>query len=252
MNTFARTSARVCRINLKTVSYLACALLAMHSCVPGASAATVTFTLDLSEDNVWKVYAAVSQGDNFGLARYGFKFIGSTLTHDNTSPRSTSPSAPMDGLGAGFSLLRSADDTDAGVETNISISASQDTVGSIPNPHLIYGFGQEASSFAAEGVTPGGTIEGNPWANPLLLAQGTYNRSAGPLAIDTTSVLTFAGVFIEADDPNDNENPATAAVLSEVFVTIPYVPEPTSAAVFGLGILGLTATFRRFRPRNSA
>jgi hypothetical protein len=205
----------------------AVALLAVVA--SSASAASVTYTLDLSVDNAWKVFADVSDDDNFGIASYSFKLVGNTLSHDNASPRTTSPTAPSEGLPAGFTLLRSSDDTDAGVESNITISASQDTVGTLPNPHLVYGFGQEASNFGAEGITPGGIVEGNPWAEPLLLAQGTYARAEGTLTFDQAAALTFVNVFTVADNPEDEINPPTAAATTEIFNIIPF-GEPTGEA----------------------
>jgi hypothetical protein len=210
---------------------------------PSATTATVTYILDLTINNTWRVFADVSDSDNFGIASYSFEFSGQTLTHDNASPRAT---APLSGSGnpAGFTLLRSGDDTNPlTTENNQAISASQDTVNFVPNDHLVYGFGQEASSFLLEGIIPGGDIEQPLWTEPILLAQGTYNRLLNPdLTIDLGSNLTFVNVFTEADNPSDNINPSVAQIsnANETLIRVPFtVPEPSSIAMFAVAISGV-------------
>jgi hypothetical protein len=157
---------------------------------------------------------------------------------------------------AGFSMLRSQDNTNsATTESNITVAAFQDTF-TEPNPHLIYGFGQQASSFVLEGITPGGVNEQPEWSEPLLLAQGTYNRAAGTLAFDTASVQTFVNVFTAPDNPNDDFNPPVALIpnANESFIHIPFtvespdaalVPEPSAVASCFFAILFMAGRARR-------
>jgi hypothetical protein len=210
------------RTKLLAATFAGLAMIASNS-----NAATLTYTLDLSVDNVWSVYADVSDGDNFGMASYSFQFAGQTLTHDHNSPRTVNANT---GSPAGFTLLRTADNTNAGTtENNQTISASQDTVGLVPNPDLVYGYGQEASSFVAKGMVPSGSPlvnEGLVWNEPMLVAQGTYNRLLNPgLTINMASATTFSNVFTAADDPNDDVNPPTAQIpnANETLIRIPFI-----------------------------
>jgi hypothetical protein len=163
-----------------------------------ASAATVTYTLDLSVDNVWKLSAHASAGDNFGIVFYDVPLTGSALTVDNRSPVTTNGNnfAP-----AGFNLLRAPAPPDGNAGVNPEIRGSQDAV-SGPLANLIRGFGQENSNWAAEGIAPLGasdTTHDDVWLTELVLATGTYNRSAGTLDFNTASPNLVANVWAAAD-----------------------------------------------------
>jgi hypothetical protein len=209
----------------------------------------VTYILDLTINNTWRVYADVSDADNFGIASYSFQFSGQTLTHDNASPRTTAPSSGS-GNPAGFTLLRTGDDPNPlTTENDQAISASQDTVNFVPNDQLVYGIGQEVSAFVLEGITPGGDIEQPLWGEPILLAQGAYNRLLNPdLTIDLGSILSFVNVFTEANNPFDTVNPPVAQITNanETLIRLPYtVPEPSSMALVVMAVTGILGMVRR-------
>src|SRR5687767_2048916 len=109
-----------------TLKSFAFALVGCVAMATAASAATVTFTLDLSVDNQFKVLASASPGDNGGLAGYGLVLTGVPLTLDHNSPKSQAASGPGGFGSAGFTTLRSADGGTA-------IAGGQDTLTPTPN-----------------------------------------------------------------------------------------------------------------------
>jgi hypothetical protein len=151
-----------------------------------ASAATVNIWLDpAAPAGTFRVLAQASAGDNFGIASYGIPLNGTITALDHLSPNTFFASTPGPGP-AGFTSLRSPDG-------QALITGSQDTI--TPTPNLIRGFGQDDSSFAEKGVTPGAPPEQPDWGLPLLMATGT---SDGPVTIDDTSVNFLANVFSAA------------------------------------------------------
>lgn len=184
------------------------ALVAAGSIASSASAATVTFTLDLSVDNQFKILASASPGDNAGIASYGLVLDGTVQTLDHLSTNALAAQGPVGFGAAGFTSLRSADGLTA-------MLASQDTI--TPTPNLIFGFGQEASSFVAKGLTPFGPHESPTWVANLLLAMGTYDRAAGSLSMNQGHFDTFSNVFT-------TQGQAAVASADEMFVTIPFGP----------------------------
>jgi hypothetical protein len=214
------------------------AILALAGVLSGAtaSAATIKFTLTLNvPTNTYTLHATdiSSPQDAFGIASYGV-VLANVTSVDHKSPRDGFGSGPG-GVGpAGFTTLRSAD----GV---LAILASQDTT--TPTPNLIYGFGQQASSFAAKGIadfTGGTQLEQPVWGNPLLIADGTFvGNGLGPNAprIDAAAVDTFSNVFVAPQGGGTK----SAGIIAETIV----IPEPVSIALGGFALLGLVGYRRR-------
>jgi hypothetical protein len=198
----------------KSFTFLAAALLMMPTNTFTASAATVTFTLDLSVPNEFKLFAQASAGDNVGMSRYGVPLMGTLLTLDHRAP-STIASANFQP--AGFSNLRSADAPGGVVDPTITGGQSLTT------PNVVFGFGLESSNFVAKGITPIGFPDATSdaaWTNPMLIAVGTYDASAGTLEFRQTVTLT-AGVYdVAPSHPRIGANIETRI--------IPLVPEPAT------------------------
>jgi hypothetical protein len=207
------------------------AFLVMFSLVFVGSAHATALTLDLvlnppavgctgctlSGLGTYQIFAEVSRGDNFGLASYNIPVLNVTsLLH--RAPRVTS-SAALGGepFPAGFSNFRTSNNQ-AVIPTGFNFSGAQDYF--TPTPYLIRGFGQQASSFAAElpaGNTNSGVIQPS-WEEKLLLAEGTY-APGGPLpCIFSTSVDLTANLFADA-----TSSAVIAAILQPVFIFGPKV-----------------------------
>lgn len=168
------------------------------------SAATVTFTLDLTgAPGTFTLRAAASAGDNSGITTYGVPLSGPILTVDHRSPNAV---ASGNFQPAGFTNLRSLDGL-------ASISASQPLP---PNPNQITGFGQTASDWVTKlGGPPLGSPDptaDNPWAVPLVIATGTYNPAQGKPGFQSASADLLANVYAQGD--TQTRIPAT--VLTEV------------------------------------
>jgi hypothetical protein len=170
-----------------------------------ANAASVHYILDLSVDDAWTLKAQASDGDNGGITTYGIPLVGNflSLNHQTGNIVVSGNFQP-----AGFSNLRSADS--AGAIANPTITGGQ----SLTTPNLVYGFGQEASSFAAKGFG----VVGQPdptsdvaWLDPMVIATGTYERTNGALAFGT-GVTLLANVF---DNGTGNER-ISATITTEV------------------------------------
>jgi hypothetical protein len=175
------------------------ALCAAFTCTSNASAAVVTYILDLSFPGTFALYADVSQGDNGGLVFYDVPLLGTVLTLDHRAPLAINGS---NFIGAGFNTLRTPDS--AGPITNPEIHGSQDVINA-PPANRIYGFGQEASSWAAQGITPvffPDATSDISWTAPLLLARGTYDYSAGSLDFDRNNLNLVASVWERVGSSN--------------------------------------------------
>jgi hypothetical protein len=127
------------RFDLRVI-FMALAVAALAATSGGA--ATVVFILDWGAHGpgTFDILAEASFGDNGGIASYGVVLTGPITSLDHKSPKSLAVQGPAGFGPAGFTVLRTPDDV-------TTLRASQDTI--TPTPHLIYGFGQEASSFAA-------------------------------------------------------------------------------------------------------
>jgi hypothetical protein len=182
---------------VKFRSTVTTALLSSALLAPSATAATVTYILDLRVHNEWRLLADASDDDNGGITTYGVPLIGNLLSVDHRSPAGVyfANFSPM-----GFSTLRNPAPPDGGPAVNPTITGSQ----ALATPNLIYGFGQEASSFVAEGFSPFAIPDATSdvvWVEPLLIAQGTYDRLAGTITFGSGPAL-LANVF---DNGSGNE-----------------------------------------------
>jgi hypothetical protein len=210
------------------------------------NAANVRFTLVYDVDPAtYDLYATVLDDDNAGLAAYGVT-ISSALTIDHNSPRMPAGQSSAGEGPAGFTLLRAPDGTR-------DVFAAQDTI--TPTPNLIYGFGQRASSFAAEGILPlSPSIEQPVWGGPvpelsslplgtLRIASGTYAAGAPPtLGPGGVFGLPFALVF---------ENTGNNAVRdAQVQLVVVSVPEPASICLLALAAMTIMPRRRRLGCRN--
>jgi hypothetical protein len=206
-------------------------------CGGSASASTILFTLTVTPGpNTWTLAATDVDppADNGGIASYGVVLSNvDLLSIDHKSPRDGFAQGPGGVGSAGFTTLRSADALPV-------ILASQDTT--TPTPNLIYGFGQAASSFALKGMvdfTAGTQLEAPTWGVPLLIASGTYTGSGAQSIpkIDSSSADTFSNVFIQ---PSGSATRA-ATITSQTVI----IPEPASAIIGGLAMLGVLGYRRR-------
>jgi hypothetical protein len=202
----------------------------------GASAATITYTLDKSVPGTFTLKAATSAGDNGGLVFYSVPLIGNVLTVDNRGPNviNSANFAP-----AGFGAFRSADITSA--SANPIISGSQDVV-SGPPANRIYGFGQEISSYALKGIVPAFQPDATSdlvWNAPMLLATGTYT---GSLAFAPLTNAEMTGNVWDA--PQGSGAPQGTIQLVTITTT---VPEPATLSLLGLAMVGGFGMIRRRR-----
>jgi hypothetical protein len=192
---------------------------------PTAHAAGVTFNLvrdpvaidcagcTLSGPGTYQVFATADNApDNFGIASFqvGIRNVTSALQR---APRSV-VDPEGDALPAGFTLLRSSNNQDV-TAGGFDVHGSQDNV--TPTPHLIRGFGKEASSFATNlpGQTFGAPSTQTTWGASLLLFEGTYTPGGALPMIDFFGP-TVANVF----------STATGIATVGAAITIPF-PPPT-------------------------
>ncbi len=203
------------------------AALALLVLVGTAQASIVTYTLAVDEDGpgTFNLYAA-TELTNGGISGYGVDLVGVTsLVHE--SPLGSF--SAISGGPIGFDLGRSVDNVPF-------VLGSQNIVHSSWPAGAIYGLGQTASDFASEGLGPVfGTIVGDNWDAPLLLASGTY---AGSISFNETGPNVGANVFANAGD--------LGVVGADVaFVVIPAIPEPGTLMLAGLGLIGVVVMRRR-------
>jgi len=213
---------------LRKVFFAASAVLAMASV---GSAATITYTLDLSTPGTFQLKAATSNGDNGGLALFSVPLTGNVLTVDNRAPNviNSANFAP-----AGFGQIRSGDITSA--TANPTIAGAQDVVNG-PAANRVYGIGQETSSYVLKGITPAFTPDATSdvaWTNPIVLAVGTYT---GTLGFNTQSVDLVGNAWSAV---GSGTAPA-ATVVTQVIS----VPEPATVTLLGLAIVGGLGVIRR-------
>lgn len=246
----------------------ACALLLISA----ADAATVTFHLytpAVAGAGTFRVTVESSLGDNFGVASYGIQLIGNpavgpggnilTVNHNSLRGFDVETVSPGGDPGAaGFTLLRSADDTNASVgSAAITISGSQDTIDS--SAHLIDGFGQYPSTSVANGLV-GFIPEGGGWGNAGINYPGRFPPAhAGEFEIargtmapnSSTPILRFGIDFRPIPTAITGANVFTSPDLSStapatiVRIIHPPFPEPSSLALAALGALAGVACRHR-------
>jgi hypothetical protein len=187
------TLAIVCAKLLAVIPPLGILLLESGVSRTASAAPIVRFGLDLSTPGSFRLYANTSTGDNAGLAAFSVPLSGTVTSVDNVAPFLVLGQKGGFVGGVGFGTLRSADS--AVPIVNPLITGLQDVTNAQAPTNLIYGIGQQAGSFTAAGFTPLFTgTDPQSWANPVLLASGTYS---GPpsLHIDTNSPNFAAYVF---------------------------------------------------------
>jgi hypothetical protein len=221
---------------MKRLSLLAAAVVL--SGVSAANAASVTFTLDLSAGGGnFTLYGETSAGDNAGLAAYNVALTNVATVNHNSLRNAAAESSDGSLAGpVGFTLFRSADDTNAAVGP-VLIQGSQDTIA--PTPFIIYGLGQAPGDLTSRNIITAGSKEGDPWAAKMVIATGTYAAGGQFPDFDpTAAVLTSANLF------NDNAGLAVTAAATVNTIVIP-IPEPGTLAMAGMSLIGL-AVRRRF------
>jgi hypothetical protein len=174
------------------------ALVAMGLIASSATAATVTYILDMSvAPGQFDLYASTS-ADAAGLAVYGVPLSGEVLTMDHRSPTASFAQKPSVGFAGaiGFNILRSGDILASTMDP--VVTGSQDTVNAAAPNNLIYNIGETPGSFATEGIVPLFGAEGDPWLAPVLLATGTYGGAVNSLGINTADVQLVGNCFSAA------------------------------------------------------
>jgi len=237
---------------------LLAAVFATVAASTAAEAATITYTLQINDNNgagvasapvgdvgKWSLYATVD-ADNAGIAAWGAKLTGATSPAGGTSTvrapatSETDSNGINDPHGVGFTGNRVSDLVHA-------FSAAQDATGT---GYVVTGMGQTAGDITAVAHTPGydgfGSISGkNPYAAKILLAQGSYSVAAGQPAFDlTTDGLnnTKANLFVlGTTDGFHAANTIPAALVLRNTVVLGAVPEPATLGVLALGALCLIA-----------
>jgi hypothetical protein len=197
-------SIKLFLMRLRSAFPAALAMLAASVLPLGASAASVTYSLDLLSGGPgnFKLFAqtSVTTGDNAGLASYNVPLLGTVLTMDNFSPYMQFGLKSSFAGAAGFNMMRSADITTS--TSNPVLTGAQDIANASAPNNLVFGIGQTGGSFVTAGWTPvfGGTEGAQVWNAPVLLATGTYT---GSLEIDLTrSDFKAANVFTATDQKN--------------------------------------------------
>jgi hypothetical protein len=217
--------------------------MARHSCLLAISfllvpiiatdvtAATITLILDLSVPGTFTLSATASAGDNLGIVDYGIPLLGNVLTLDHRAPVTINAA---NSAAAGFSELRSADIVSTTI--NPMVVGSQSVFG--PPANFIRGIGQEASSFAAHGISPlvsPDVSSDSTWLNPIILATGIYS---GSLAFNTRSVDLAGNVFPVSQ--------STVGYPRATIQTLVIVPEPTTVSLIPFALIcGIGITRRR-------
>jgi PEP-CTERM motif len=154
---------------------------------------------------------------------------GSILSYRQTSPYTLA----ADGVGgidtAGFATPRTHDNI------TFPFGAFQDTL--TPTAHLIHGFGQLPSSFAALGLTPLVPAEQPIWGVPLWIGTGTYDKSKSEPAMNDVrdGVNVFGGTL------------PSGVMSASVAKKVVHVPEPASIVLAALALAGCAAIARRRR-----
>jgi len=204
-----------------------------------ASAATITYTLNLSVPGTFTLSAATSAGDNAGLAAFGIPLSGTVLTLDNVAPSLTVGQKGSYTGAVGFTSLRSGDS--ASQLTNPLITGSQDAVNAAAPGNLVYGIGQSAGSFATSGFAPlfAGT-DPQAWVSPVLLATGTYAGPASSLTFNLQSPNLAGNAFTASSGAA-----APSATIATQIITGGVVPEPATVSLLGLAMIGGLGVIRR-------
>jgi hypothetical protein len=214
----------------KTFHYFLVALVvAVFAGPPVAAAANVEFRLVADGPSTFKITALVTGADHAGLAGYGFDLLGDVTSLQHLSPGTLEAQSGSAAGPAGFTLARSGDNRS-------SAYAFQN----IADPSLlpIYGMGVQASSFAAEGITPVDTPRSTEWDAEIVLATGSYNGSFDSLAFNpygpNSGANVFEGVgqtkvrspeilsFLRVSDSNSE----ILATIDRLNPTLPVIPEP--------------------------
>jgi len=214
-----------------------------------SKAATITYTLDKTVPGQYSVYADVSQGDNAGLATFGFELaapVGGTLsTQDNQSPwglRTNFSNVGFADIRVPLSDGSTAPDSSTAVPTFVFSGSQQVATGATAN--FVYGFGQSASSFATKfGAGYSAAFSASldatnqqAWNAHLLLASGTFTGAAANLHFATTA-NNVGNVFAASD--------GTRVAPSANVTLVELIPEPATATLLSLAMVGCFGVIRR-------
>jgi hypothetical protein len=206
---------------MKIASYVAILLVAVFAV--SAQASTVTFSVETSTNagpGTFEVFAEVSLGDNAGLQFYSIQMAGTNDDLVDVAPRNTFN--PGVGAAQAFTLdlLIAADSEKFNRGQSLVAPAG-----------LVYGLGQTAGSFPA-GVF--GEV-GSPWDAKLKIGSGSYPDFA-QLSVVRASANTF--------DATGQTGASTAETTANI-VPGGVIPEPTTMALAGFGLIGLITRRRR-------
>ncbi|MBA3483877.1 MAG: hypothetical protein H0T51_18890, partial [Pirellulales bacterium] len=189
--------------------------LALAWCVSSADAATVTFTLDLEKLGTgnFELRAQTSAGDNAGLSFYGVELTNvATVNHNSLRNNNAENADGSLGGPVGFTVFRTADETNAAVVGPAVIHGSQDIFS--PTPFLIYEMGQAPGDLASRGIVTYGSKEGDPWAADMVIATGTYIPGEVPAFLAGPGTQTVANVFNAVGSPTNSIASVQTSVIS--------------------------------------
>jgi hypothetical protein len=218
--------------------------IVLNPSAPGCTGCTLSGvgTYDVYAQDVSSSPTSPDHTPMFGIASYGVPILNvNDFLHRSPRAQLVDDSADSGNSGpAGFSALRSNNNATALGGTcpgatcgGFFIGATEDTT--TPTPFLIGGYGQTASSFAANvpaTASIAGTIQPS-WGAKLLLGEGhwTPNSANRVPALGLASVDSFVNGFSDG---------ALDTVKKQAVV-----PEPATIVLAGLAVVGLLGLRRR-------